>query len=245
MNRQDTLSRVVEELRTELGEVRAELKAIEVRGPALRSREERIAQALDTLVGEGSTGDPAWLKVPRITNEGLERCHAPAPRKDKTKASPRAKMQLTDGHVLEAAIFIQSKGRPQRSAEIFQHLVHGGFLTVPEGSEMPTKAFGIRLGSIDQNLIVYDRTNKTWSLKDPSPKEKLRRHKSNPETRILPSSPIARKDHLFVRIVKRILDRTGTAMSSQSIYAELQEERDFRLNPQPVETYIDFIGTLA
>src|SRR5437667_11523193 len=68
----DGLSEVIEKLRSELGVIKEELRVIELRKPALESRATRIGEALQPLMGDGSTGDPGWMQMPRITEAGLE-----------------------------------------------------------------------------------------------------------------------------------------------------------------------------
>ena len=59
----DGLTDVIEGLRSELGAIKEELRVIDMRKPALESRAERIAEAIQTLVGDGSTGDPRFNAI--------------------------------------------------------------------------------------------------------------------------------------------------------------------------------------
>src|SRR5438477_3146489 len=68
----DGLTEAIDRLRSELGVIKEELRVIELRKPALESRSNRIAEALQMLMGDGSTGDPRWMQLPRITEGGLD-----------------------------------------------------------------------------------------------------------------------------------------------------------------------------
>src|ERR1035437_8749589 len=167
----DGLTDVIEGLRTELGAIKEELRVIDMRRPALESRSERIAEAISTLVGDGATGDPRWMSLPRVTELGLERngsaYSAPAePRatvhREKRQVGPIRKPEISEDAILAMANYAEHTGRPVKSSELYEYLVKEGIME-PIETEMPYKSFAITLRNVQQEFIEYDRASKTWN----------------------------------------------------------------------------------
>jgi len=258
----DGLSEAIDRLRSELGVIKEELRVIDLRRPALESRSTRIQEALATLMGDGSTGDPRWMSLPRITERGLEQRgqdqgehsyggdatpHVQQRRGPKPKAGPLRKPEITEDAVLSMAVYLQGTDRPIKSSELYEHLVKEGQME-PIETEMPYKSFAITLRNIHQDLIEYSRATKTWTLKDPSPKEKLSQAREKGDgTRVVSSHslPVNRDEHLFVKTVSNIFkENQYEPLKAARIYDELSEKRDFGLIPG-VGNLADFTTTLA
>jgi hypothetical protein len=254
-SKSDGLSEAIDKLRAELGVIKEELRVIDLRRPALESRATRIQEALTTLMGDGSTGDPRWMSLPRITQGGLEQNGeaydaGPRPvihRGPKQKAGPLHKPEISEDAVIAMALYLQSNDRSVKSSELYEHLIKEGQME-PIETEMPYKSFAITLRNIHQDLIEYSRATKTWTLKDRSPKEKLREAlEKGGGTRVVSSHslPVNREDHLFVKTVSNIFkENHWESLKANRIYDELSEKRDFGLIPG-VGNLADFKATLA
>lgn len=261
-SKSDGLSEVIDRLRAELGVIKEELRVIELRKPALESRANRIGEALATLIGDGSTGDPRWLSMPRITEHGLDHGdsyatggQAPEVRREpKTRVGPVKRPEITEEALVAMSYYTQKSKHPVKSAELYEHLVAEGLLE-PIETEMPYKSFAITLRNIHQDLIEYDRNSKTWSLKSPSPKAKLREAMEKAEAggmRVTSSHNLAvnREDNHFVKAVAGVFKSNRfEGMSATRLYDELSEQRDFGLIPgagnlseftATMESYQDF-----
>jgi len=252
----DGLSEAIDRLRSELGVIKEELRIIDMRKPALESRSQRIGEALQTLIGDGSTGDPRWLQLPRITEGGIERIDplslASEPmqyvqKTPKHKVGPATRPEISDEAVLAMADFAQRSTRPVKSSELYENLLSKG-LMVPIETEMPYKSFAITLRNIRQDFIEYDRASKTWSLKDRSPKAKLREALEKSDgTRVVSSHSIGvpREEHAFVKAVNGVFkEHRWEPMGAGRLYDELSEKRDFGLIPG-AGNLADFTSTLG
>ncbi len=253
----DGLTDVIEGLRTELGAIKEELRVIDMRKPALESRMERIAEAIQTLVGDGSTGDPRWMSLPRITEVGLERSAssltaAPAePRvavhREKRQIGPLRKPEITEDAILAMANYTEHSRRPVKSAELYEYLVKEGMME-PIETEMPYKSFAITLRNVQQEFIEYDRASKTWNLKDRSPRAKLKEALEKGDgTRVLSSNNIgvARTEHPFVKAVTAVFkEHRWEPLAANRLYDELSEKRESGLIPG-VGSLAEFTTTLT
>ena len=254
----DGLSEAIDRLRSELGVIKEELRVIDLRKPALESRATRIAEALSTLMGDGSTGDPRWMQLPRITEGGLQTsddlaispaAYAPRiPRSPKQKAGPLVKPEISEEAIEAMAEFIQSTGHSVKSSELYEHLLKVGKMA-PIETEMPYKSFAITLRNIHQDLIEYSRATKTWSLRDLPPKAKLREalEKGDGSTRVVSSysAPQNRDEHMFVKTVMGIFkENRYEALAGNRIFDELTDTREFGLIPG-VSTLAEFSATLG
>lgn len=241
----DGLTDAIERLRSELGVIKEELRVIDLRKPALESRATRITEALSTLIGDGSTGDPRWMQLPHITERGLDHgesfsgeMHEPpahrGPGRPPKKVGPLKKPEISEEALVAMSYFVQRSTRPVKSSELYEHLVAGGLMERID-TEMPYKSFAITLRNIRQDLIEYDRGSKTWTLRDRSPKTKLREALEKGDgTRIISSHqlPVNREDNLFVRTVANIFrSHRFEALNAMQIYDEVTEHRDYALIP--------------
>ena len=249
----DGLSEAIDRLRSELGVIKEELRVIDLRKPALESRATRISEALSTLMGDGSTGDPRWLTLPRITEGGLHSGEdfSDEPRQvvhrvPKQKAGPLHKPEITEDAVLAMAEFIEKVGHSVKSSELYEHLIKIGQME-PIETEMPYKSFAITLRNIHQDMIEYSRATKTWTLCDLPPKAKLREAMEKADgTRVVSShsAPVSRDEHLFVKTVSGIFkENRWEALAGNRIFDELTEKREFGLIPG-VGSLADFTTTL-
>jgi hypothetical protein len=254
----DGLSEAIERLRSELSGIKEELRVIELRKPALESRAQRISEALQTLMGDGSTGDPRWMQLPRVSERGLVSSEeAPAaggypdeyPRRrgPKPKVGPLKRPEISEEALIEMSYFIQSSNRPVKSSELYEHLVGEGKME-PIETEMPYKSFAITLRNIHQDFIEYDRATKTWNQKGPSPKDKLRAAMEKGDgTRVVSSHSLTsnREDHLFVKVLSTIFrDNRWEPLTAGRIYDELTDKREFGLIPG-VGNFLEFASTLS
>src|SRR5579885_1591309 len=114
----DGLTDAIDRLRSELSVIKEELRVIELRKPALESRATRITEALSTLIGDGSTGDPRWLQMPRITEGGLAKDEdvaygAPEPKADRMfkKAGPLKRPEISDSAIAAMSEYVQKANR--------------------------------------------------------------------------------------------------------------------------------------
>src|SRR5581483_2465526 len=208
----DGLSDAIERLRSELGMIKEELRVIEIRRPALESRAQRIGEALQMLIGDGSTGDPRWLQMPRVTEGGLGNVeegntnYAPVQRvpRIQKQIGPLKKPEISEDAIIAMAEYTDKIHRPVKSAELYEYLVKEGMME-PIETEMPYKSFAITLRNVRQDFIEYDRATKTWSLKDRSPKANLKEALENTDgsTRIVSSNSmgLSREEHPFVKAV--------------------------------------------
>ncbi|HEY3876124.1 MAG TPA: hypothetical protein VGM92_11655 [Candidatus Kapabacteria bacterium] len=241
----DGLTDAVDRLRSELSVINEELRVIEMRKPALESRAQRISEALQTLIGDGSTGDPRWLQMPRIGEGGLERDEQPthshyteAPHqrvgRPKHQIGPVKKPEITEDAIISMAEYSEKVGRPLKSAELYEHLVGAGLLE-PIETEMPYKSFAITLRNIAQDFIEYDRGTKTWSPKDRSPRAKLREALEKGDgTRVVSSNSmgVSRDEHPFVKAVNSVFkSNRWEQLSASRLYDELSERPNFGLIP--------------
>jgi hypothetical protein len=255
-SKSDGLTEAIERLRSELGAIKEELRVIDLRRPALESRAKRISEALSTLMGDGSTGDPRWMQLPRVTQSGLEDSSdiaaggAPreySPRIHKPKAGPAKKPEISEDAVIAMAYYIQNAERPVKSSELYEHLVKAGQLE-PIDTEMPYKSFAITLRNVRQELIEYSRNSKTWTCKDRSPKAKLREAMEKGDgTRVVSSHslPSNREDHVFVKALTDIFrNNHWDGLSATRLYDELSDRREFGLIPG-VGSVADFTATLT
>ena len=238
----DGLTDVIDGLRTELGAIKEELRVIEIRKPALESRAERIAEAIQTLVGDGSTGDPRWLQLPRITDAGIDRggssiapsvAERPVHRQ-KRQIGPIRKPEISEDAILAMADYTEHARRPVKSAELYEYLVREGLMEAIE-TEMPYKSFAITLRNVEQDFIEYDRATKTWNLRDRSPRAKLKEALGKGDgTRVVSSNNLAmnRAEHPFVKAVLGVFkDHRWETLSARYLYDELSEKREFGLIP--------------
>ncbi len=252
----DGLTDAVDRLRSELGVIKEELRVIEIRKPALESRAQRISEALQMLMGDGSTGDPRWLQMPRITDVGIEReessydtMHSVTHKvgRPKHQIGPIKKPEITEESILAMADFAERSKRPLKSAELYEYLVGEGLME-PIETEMPYKSFAITLRNVHQEYIDYDRATKTWSPKDRSPKAKLREALEKGDgTRVTSSHTIglSREEHPFVKAVNGVFKANRwEPMAINRLYDELSEKRDFGLIPG-VGSVADFAASLA
>jgi hypothetical protein len=251
----DGLSEAIDRLRSELGVIKEELRVIDLRKPALESRATRIAEALQMLMGDGSTGDPRWMQLPRITEGGLDSGDAlaagmPEPivrRGPKPKVGPLKRPEISEDALIAMSYFIQSSNRQVKSSELYEYLVAEGKME-PIETEMPYKSFAITLRNIHQDFIEYDRATKTWNLKGPSPKDKLRAALEKGDgTRVVSShsAPANREDHLFVKVLSTIFrDNRWEPLTAGRIYDELTDKREFGLIPG-VDSFAEFASTLS
>ena len=256
----DGLSEAIERLRSELGMIKEELRVIEMRKPALESRAERIGEALTMLIGDGSTGDPRWMSLPRIGERGLERDHeepaaggypSAAPRvgrPPKHQVGPIKKPEITEDAIIAMAEYSEKNRRPVKSAELYEFLVREGLME-PIDTEMPYKSFAITLRNVRQDFIEYDRASKTWNLKDRSPKAKLKEALENAGsgTRVVSSHSLglSRDEHPFVKAVSGVFKANRwEPLTINRLYDELSEKRDFGLIPG-VGSLAEFAVTLG
>ncbi|MDP4199012.1 MAG: hypothetical protein Q8922_13170 [Bacteroidota bacterium] len=241
----DGLTDAIERLRAELGVIKEELRVIDLRKPALESRATRITEALSTLIGDGSTGDPRWMSLPRITELGLEHGEQLAagspdmvahrsPGRPAKKVGPLKKPEISEDALIAMSYYVQRSNRPVKSSELYEHLVAQGLMERID-TEMPYKSFAITLRNIRQDYIEYDRGSKTWTLRDRSPKTKLREALEKGDgTRIISSHQLTvnREDNLFVRTVLNIFkSHRFESLSAMQVYDELTENRDYALIP--------------
>ncbi len=237
----DGLTEAIERLRSELGVIKEELRVIEMRKPALESRAQRIAEALQMLMGDGSTGDPRWLQLPRITEIGLDRGEpvvagmpASTPRAFKPKPGPLKRPEFSPEALAAMGEYTRQANRPVKSAELYEYLVREQLLE-PIETEMPYKSFAITLRNIEQEYIDYDRNTKTWSLKDRSPKAKLKEALEKGDgTRVVSSHQlgVTREEHPFVKAVNSVFKlHRWESLSANQLFDELSEKRDFGLIP--------------
>jgi hypothetical protein len=254
----DGLTDVIEGLRSELGAIKEELRVIDMRKPALESRAERIAEAIQTLVGDGSTGDPRWMSLPRVTELGLERSATSAntgsaePRttlhREKRQIGPVRKPEISEEAILAMADFTEHSRRPVKSAELYEYLVKEGLME-PIETEMPYKSFAITLRNVQQEFIEYDRGSKTWNLKDRSPRAKLKEalEKNGDGTRVLSSNTLglSRTEHPFVKAVTAVFkEHRWEPLAANRLYDELSEKRESGLIPG-VGNFVEFVTTLT
>jgi len=253
----DGLTDAIEGLRSELGAIKEELRVIDMRKPALESRAERIAEAIQTLVGDGSTGDPRWMSLPRVIETGLERptpSFAAAPsepraivHREKRQIGPIRKPEITEDAILAMADFTEHSRRPVKSAELYEYLVKEGMME-PIETEMPYKSFAITLRNVQQEFIEYDRASKTWNLKDRSPRAKLKEALEKGDgTRVLSSNNIGvpRSEHPFVKAVTAVFkEHRWEPLTANRLYDELSEKRESGLIPG-VGSLAEFATTLT
>ncbi len=251
----DGLTDAVDRLRSELGIIKEELRVIEMRKPALESRAQRISEALQMLMGDGSTGDPRWMQMPRVTEGGLDRDESvlnyspPTPRvpREKHQIGPLKKPEITEDAILSMADYAERSKHPVKSAELYEHLVREGLME-PIDTEMPYKSFAITLRNVSQEFIEYDRGTKTWSPKDRSPRAKLREALEKGDgTRVTSSNSLglSREDHPFIKAVNGVFKANRwEPMAINRLYDELSEKRDFGLIPG-VGSIADFATSLA
>ena len=252
----DGLTDAVDRLRSELGMIKEELRVIDMRKPALESRAQRISEALQMLMGDGSNGDPRWLQMPRITESGIDRAEpsydgpsfaAPKVGRPKHQIGPVKKPEISEESILEMAEFAEKSKRPLKSAELYEHLVGGGFME-PIETEMPYKSFAITLRNVHQEFIDYDRASKTWSPRDRSPKAKLREALEKGDgTRVTSSNTLglSREEHPFVKAVNGVFKANRwEPLAINRMYDELSEKRDFGLIPG-VGSVAEFASSLA
>ncbi|HEX5317294.1 MAG TPA: hypothetical protein VFX22_11645 [Candidatus Kapabacteria bacterium] len=252
----DGLTDVIEGLRSELGAIKEELRVIDMRKPALESRAERIAEAISTLVGDGSNGDPRWMSLPRITEVGLERnassySASSEPRatvhREKRQIGPIRKPEISEDAILAMADYTEHTGRPVKSSELYEYLVKEGIME-PIETEMPYKSFAITLRNVQQEFIEYDRASKTWNLKDRSPRTKLKEALEKSDgTRVLSSNTIglSRIEHPFVKAVTAVFkEHRWEPLSANRLYDELSEKRESGLIPG-VGSFVEFVTTLT
>jgi hypothetical protein len=240
----DGLTDAIDRLRSELSVIKEELRVIELRKPALESRATRIQEALSTLIGDGSTGDPRWLQMPRITEGGLAKeediaaggPYEPRVREPKIKKQigPAKRPEISEDAIVAMSYYIQKANHPVKSAELYEYLVAENLMERID-TEMPYKSFAITLRNIRQDYIDYDRNTKTWTSKAPSPKEKLREALEGKNGARVVSShamPVGREDNLFVKTVAKIF-RTNRfePMTPTRLYDELTEQREYALIP--------------
>ena len=239
----DGLTDAVDRLRSELSVINEELRVIEMRRPALESRAQRIGEALQTLIGDGSTGDPQWMQLPRVGEGGLVReeshyhySEAPQHRVQRIKhqIGPIKKPEITEESILAMADFAEKANRPVKSAELYEYLVKEGIME-PIETEMPYKSFAITLRNVPQEFIEYDRGTKTWNLKDRSPKAKLREALEKGDgTRVTSSNSlgISRDEHPFVKAVNGVFKANRwEPLSASKLFDELSERPNFGLIP--------------
>ena len=252
----DGLTDAVDRLRSELGVIKEELRVIEMRKPALESRAQRISEALQTLMGDGSNGDPRWLQMPRITEGGLERSEpsydgiasvTPKIVRQKHQIGPLKKPEITQESIEAMAAFSDRTNRPVKSAELYEYLVGEGLME-PIETEMPYKSFAITLRNVHQELIEYDRATKTWSTKDRSPKAKLKEALGKGDgTRVVSSQNLGmtREDHPFVKAVNGVFKANRwEPLTINRMFDELSEKRDFGLIPG-AGSLAEFASSLA
>jgi hypothetical protein len=252
----DGLTDAVDRLRSELGVIKEELRVIEMRKPALESRAQRISEALQMLMGDGSNGDPRWMQMPRITEGGIDRSDSsesgstydtPRAPRVKHQVGPLKRPEITEESILEMASFAERSKHPVKSAELYEHLVSNGFME-PIETEMPYKSFAITLRNVHQEFIDYDRGTKTWSPRDRSPKAKLKEALEKGDgTRITSSNNlgISRDEHPFVKAVNGVFKANRwEPLAINRMYDELSEKRDFGLIPG-VGSIADFASSLA
>ena len=253
----DGLSDAVEGLRSELAAIREELRVIEIRKPALESRAQRIADAIQTLMGDGSNGDPRWMQLPRIGEMGLERhgmdedLDHTTPRqtvhRQKRQIGPIRKPEITEDALLSMADYAEKAHRPVKSAELYEYLVREGMME-PIETEMPYKSFAITLRNVAQEFIEYDRSSKTWSLKDRSPRTKLKEALEKGDgTRVVSSSNMGmpRAEHPFVKAVTGVFkENRWEPLAANRLYDELSEKPGFGLIPG-VGSLAEFASTLS
>ena len=256
-SKSDGLTDAIDKLRAELGVIKEELRVIDLRKPALESRAKRITEALSTLMGDGSTGDPRWMQLPRITENGLDDLteHPLAVgasrdlmhRKPKVKSGPSKKPEISEGAVSAMVRYIQEANRPVKSSELYEHLVATGQME-PIETEMPYKSFAITLRNIQQEHIEYSRNSKTWAARDRSPKAKRREALEKADgTRVVSSQslPLNREDHLFVKTLTDIFrDNHWDSLSVTRLYDDLSERREFGMIPG-IESFADFTVMLG
>ncbi len=253
----DGLTDAVDRLRSELGVIKEELRVIEMRKPGLESRAQRISEALQMLMGDGSTGDPRWMQMPRIGEGGIERDEpsydgmsstAPrAPKPQKHHIGPLKRPEISDESILAMAAYAERSRRPVKSAELYEYLV-GENLMEPIETEMPYKSFAITLRNVHQEFIDYDRASKTWSPRDRSPKAKLKEALEKGDgTRVTSSNNLGltREDHPFVKAVNGVFKANRwESLSINRMYDELSEKRDFGLIPG-VGSIAEFASSLS
>ena len=256
-SKSDGLTEAIEKLRAELGTIKEELRIIDLRKPALESRAKRISEALSMLMGDGSTGDPRWMQLPRITEGGLDHSdeqpfayglpHETRKRTPKVKPGPSKKPEITEDALIAMSYYMQKVGHPVKSSELYEHLVANGHME-PIETEMPYKSFAITLRNIQQDFIEYSRNSKTWTTKDLSPKAKLREALEKADgTRVISSQsqPVSREDHPFVKVLTSIFDDNHwDTQNATRIYDELSERREFGMIPG-VGSFADFTATVA
>jgi hypothetical protein len=252
----DGLTDAVDRLRSELGVIKEELRVIEMRKPGLESRAQRISEALQMLMGDGSTGDPRWMQMPRIGEGGIERAEpsydgmqssTPKVARQKHQIGPVKKPEISDESILEMAAFAERSKRPVKSAELYEHLVREGLME-PIETEMPYKSFAITLRNVHQEFIDYDRASKTWSPRDRSPKAKLKEALEKGDgTRVTSSNTLgmSREEHPFVKAVNGVFKANRwEPMTINRMYDELSEKRDFGLIPG-VGSIAEFASSLS
>ncbi|HZK76392.1 MAG TPA: hypothetical protein VFD13_05730 [Candidatus Kapabacteria bacterium] len=253
----DGLTDAIEGLRQELGAIKEELRVIDMRKPALESRAERIGEAIQTLVGDGSTGDPRWMSLPRVIETGLERstpsfaAASAEPRaivhREKRQIGPVRKPEITEDAILAMADYTEHSRRPVKSAELYEYLVKEGIME-PIETEMPYKSFAITLRNVQQEFIEYDRASKTWNLKDRSPRAKLKEALEKGDgTRVLSSNNLglARSEHPFVKAVIAVFkEHRWEPLAANRLYDELSEKRESGLIPG-VGNFVEFVTTLT
>jgi hypothetical protein len=252
----DGLTDAVDRLRSELGVIKEELRVIEMRKPGLESRAQRISEALQMLMGDGSTGDPRWMQMPRIGEGGIERAEpsydgpsfaAPKVVRQKHQIGPLKKPEISEESILEMAEFAERSKRPVKSAELYEHLVREGLME-PIETEMPYKSFAITLRNVHQEFIDYDRGSKTWSPRDRSPKAKLKEALEKGDgTRVTSSNTLgmSRDEHPFVKAVNAVFKANRwEPLTINRMYDELSEKRDFGLIPG-VGSIAEFASSLS
>jgi hypothetical protein len=251
----DGLTDAVDRLRSELGVIKEELRVIEMRKPGLESRAQRITEALQMLMGDGSTGDPRWLQMPRIGEGGIERAESSydgmsaAPRvvKEKHHVGPLKRPEISEEAILAMADFAERSKRPVKSAELYEYLVRDGLME-PIETEMPYKSFAITLRNVHQEFIDYDRASKTWSPRDRSPKAKLKEALEKGDgTRVTSSQTLgmSREEHPFVKAVNGVFKANRwEPLAINRMYDELSEKRDFGLIPG-VGSIAEFASSLS
>ncbi len=252
----DGLSDAIEGLRSELAAIREELRVIEIRKPALESRAQRIGDAIQTLMGDGSTGDPRWMQMPRVGEDGLERFFADSPvhaeprqvvHRQKRQIGPVHKPEITEDAIIAMADYSEKAHRAVKSSELYEYLVREG-LMAPIDTEMPYKSFAITLRNVQQEFIEYDRASKTWNLKDRSPRTKLKEALEKGDgTRVVSSNNlgIARNEHPFVKAVTAVFkDHRWEPLAANRLYDELSDKPGFGLIPG-AGSLADFVTSLA
>jgi hypothetical protein len=208
------------------------------------------------LMGDGSTGDPRWLQMPRITEGGIERnehsydgisSSTPKIARPKHQIGPLKKPEITEESILAMAEFAEKSKHPVKSAELYEFLVQAGLME-PIETEMPYKSFAITLRNVHQEFIEYDRATKTWSPKDRSPKAKLKEALEKGDgTRVTSSNTLglSREEHPFVKAVNGVFKANRwEPMAINRMYDELSEKRDFGLIPG-VGSVSEFASSLA